>query len=341
MDNETKNEQTQIINEQAENVIQPVNPETVNQSVETETVNQSVETETVNQPVQPETVNQPVQTETVNQPVQTETVNQPVQTETVNQSVETETVNQSVETETVNQPVQPETVNQPVETETVNQPVQPETVNQPVENESKQTENESEKIKNKEEEEKKSDNNTDNCVNVNIDNIVEINLMVKSDLDIILYFLQNDVKLKELISKLNIDLDKQTEKKINEMINFLSKNNVKFDNNPPIKKIIDEIKIVFADGKMDLQDIPNLISIITNILNLNVSSIKFSIDTNTISIFIKLLINALIIEKVIKVNDIEQQMINRLIDSSLLLLNTTIAISKVKCSCLPFCNKKN
>jgi len=263
MDNDTKNEQTQNINEQPEVAVQPVEPEVV------------------------------------------------------------------VQTENVVQPVEPEVV---VQTENVVQPVEPEVVVQQVESETKETENK---------EEEKTDNNTNNSVDVNMVNIAETNLMAKSDLEIILYFLQNDVKLKELISKLNIDLDDQSEKKLNGIINFLSKNNVKFDNNPPIKKIIDEIKVVFADGKMDLQDIPNLISIITNILNLNMNSIKFSIDTNTISILIKLLINVLIIEKVIKVNDIEQQMINRLIDSSLLLLNTTIAISKVKCSCLPFCNKKN
>jgi len=263
MDNDTKNEQTQNINEQPEVAVQPVEPEVV------------------------------------------------------------------VQTENVVQPVEPEVV---VQTENVVQPVEPEVVVQQVESETKETENK---------EEEKTDNNTNNSVDVNMVNIAETNLMAKSDLEIILYFLQNDVKLKELISKLNIELDDHSDKKLNAIINFLSKNNVKFDNNPPIKKIIDEIKVVFADGKMDLQDIPNLISIITNILNLNMNSIKFSIDTNTISILIKLLINVLIIEKVIKVNDIEQQMINRLIDSSLLLLNTTIAISKVKCSCLPFCNKKN
>jgi hypothetical protein len=278
MDNDTKNEQTQNINEQLEVAVQPVEPEVV------------VQTENVVQPVEPEV---------------------------------------AVQTENVVQPVEPEVV---VQTENVVQSVEPEVVVQQVESETKETENK---------EEEKTDNNTNNSVDVNMVNIAETNLMAKSDLEIILYFLQNDVKLKELISKLNIELDDHSDKKLNGIINFLSKNNVKFDNNPPIKKIIDEIKVVFADGKMDLQDIPNLISIITNILNLNMNSIKFSIDTNTISILIKLLINVLIIEKVIKVNDIEQQMINRLIDSSLLLLNTTIAISKVKCSCLPFCNKKN
>jgi hypothetical protein len=298
MDNDTKNEQTQNINEQPEVAVQPAEPEVAVQPVEPEVVAQPVEPEVVAQPVEPEVVVQPVESEVVVQ-------------------------------QNVAQPVEQEVVAQPVESEVV---VQTENVVQPVESESKETENK---------EEEKSDNNTNNSVDVNMVNIAETNLMAKSDLEIILYFLQNDVKLKELISKLNIDLDDQCEKKLNGIINFLSKNNVKFDNNPPIKKIIDEIKIVFADGKMDLQDIPNLISIITNILNLNMNSIKFSIDTNTISILIKLLINILIIEKVIKVNDIEQQMINRLIDSSLLLLNTTIARNKVKCSCLPFCNKKN
>ena len=51
----------------------------------------------------------------------------------------------------------------------------------------------------------------------------------------------------------------------------------------------------------------------------------------------KLLLHILITEKIIKIDDTEEN-IYKLIDSSLLLLNVTIKIAKAscKCKCLPF-----
>jgi hypothetical protein len=161
-----------------------------------------------------------------------------------------------------------------------------------------------------------------------------------SELDLVLYILKSDTDIKLLLNKLNYHLDNNTLQKLNHILIYFSQKNVKFNNSPPIKNIIDSIKEVFADGKLDLSDIPTLITVTNNILNVNLSTLKFKIDVNIISIVIKLVIHILIIQQVIKINEMDVPTINKLIDSSMMLLNTTITISNIKCKCFPsFGNK--
>jgi hypothetical protein len=169
----------------------------------------------------------------------------------------------------------------------------------------------------------------------------ENNVIPISDVELILSIIRSSAKIDSLLDKLNCTLDNNTRQKINNILDFLSQNNVKLDNEPPVKNIISGIKDVFNDGKLDLSDIPTLITLVTNMLNTRLSCLKIKIDTNIITIIIKLLIHTLITEKVIKISETEEKSIDKLIDSSIVLLNTTIAISNVRCSCLPcFGNKK-
>ena len=181
----------------------------------------------------------------------------------------------------------------------------------------------------------------ENAVAYTMIDLVNSEVNPKSELELVLDFIKNNDKIKELLNKLNVSIDSNSETKLNNIIEFLSKNNAKFDDFPPIKNIIDEIKNIFADGKIDLCDVPSLINVVTNILNFNLNQIKIKIDTNIVSILIKLLIHILIIEKIIKINEIEEKIIDKMIDTSLVLLNTTINIANVKCSCFSFLNKKN
>lgn len=183
-------------------------------------------------------------------------------------------------------------------------------------------------------------------ITVNIDKTENTNKTENTDktlseLDLVLNILNSDTDITSLLNKFNYQLDKNTLLKLNKILNFLSQNNTKFNNLPPVQNVIDGIKEVFADGKLDLSDIPTLITLITNILNLNLSNLKVNINIDVISVVIKLIIHILIMQKIINISETEEATIDKLIDSSIKLLNTTILISNVKCSCFSCFSKKN
>lgn len=164
-----------------------------------------------------------------------------------------------------------------------------------------------------------------------------VDLEICSDVEVITKILKNTSLIKKYLRLLNYNIDIETFNKINNLINSLLVQNIKVS---PIENIINEIKNILSDGKLDIYDIPYIITIITNIINFNLSNVKLNIDVSIIVIFIKLLINILIAEKIINLNQ-SQENINKLIDSSLILLNTTIKLKTIKCGCLPFlCKKK-
>jgi hypothetical protein len=161
-----------------------------------------------------------------------------------------------------------------------------------------------------------------------------------NELSLIVGFINEDGKLPNLMDKLSIRPDAKTQKSIDTVFKFLSTANVKFDNSPPIKNIVDEIKKLFSAGKLNLYDIPSLINIVVDVLNLNLSGLKIQVDTNLVGLVIKLIIHILISLEIIHTGEAETASIDRLIDSSIALLNTSIAISKAKCSLFACCGKK-
>ncbi len=164
-----------------------------------------------------------------------------------------------------------------------------------------------------------------------------IDLEICSDIEVITKILKNTSLIKKYLKLLNYNIDAEILNKINNLINILLVQNIKVS---PIENIINEIKNILSDGKLDIYDVPYIITIITNILNFNLSNVKLNIDVSIITIFIKLLINILVAEKIINLNQ-SQENINKLIDSSLILLNTSIKLKKIKCNCFPlFCKKK-
>lgn len=152
------------------------------------------------------------------------------------------------------------------------------------------------------------------------------------DLPVILSFLTDTVSVQNLIKKLSINVNQADSVNLKEILSFLSKANPKLNNSPPIKDIIEQFKIVFSDGKLDLYDIPQIINIINTVLNMNMNDLKMSIDAQTIGLLIKFLIHMLINLKIINTNQTNNETIDKMIDASLSLLNTTIAVSKIKCS---------
>ena len=179
----------------------------------------------------------------------------------------------------------------------------------------------------------------DNIIEVN--DISLVNEKSLSEFELVLLILKNNDQMKLILNKFNLQLDNITLMNLKQILDYLSKKNPILNNTAPIEDMITSIKEVFADGRIDASDIPTLITLMTKILNLKLSDVKFNININVVSIIIKLIIHILVIQDIIKINTIDELAINKLIDSSLILLNTTIAISNVKCSCFPCFNKKN
>ena len=151
--------------------------------------------------------------------------------------------------------------------------------------------------------------------------------------ELILNVLKDASQIDSMLDNLNCNLDNNSRQKIDNILNFLCKNDkVK---KSPINQIIVQLQEVFEDGKLDLLEIPILINLVVTLLNTNLSNVNFTVTINDVSVIIKILIQVLIMEKVIKISSpVEELKINRLIDSSVLLLNTTMKLPTIKCSCM-------
>jgi hypothetical protein len=168
----------------------------------------------------------------------------------------------------------------------------------------------------------------DTMIDINLDSAEKI-----QDLDLVINILKNKDIFKATINKLNCNLNDADLVKINILVTFLITENKK--KYLPLKNVFEEIQKILLDGKLNLQDIPTILNVMTNVLNFNLNNKKIKIDVETVGIFMKLLLHILITEKIIKIDDTEEN-IYKLIDSSLLLLGVTIKITKAKCKCLPF-----
>lgn len=175
----------------------------------------------------------------------------------------------------------------------------------------------------------------DSSTGITMINLADHPNRIITEIDLILLFLKDKIKIISLLDKLNYIVDNKILRNFNNILDFLATNNVKYDNYPPVKNIIDGIKQIFIDGQLNSYDIPTLINIITNLLNVNLTNVKLYIDTYTICIIIKVLIHVLLTEKIIIITKDDESTINKMIDSSISLLDTTIQISNIKCSCLP------
>ena len=71
---------------------------------------------------------------------------------------------------------------------------------------------------------------------------------------------------------LKINIDDSTKNNINKVLLILTNNNVNFLS--PLKNIIDDLKEILVDNKIDLYDIPLIIKILTDIFNLEYKNLK-------------------------------------------------------------------
>jgi hypothetical protein len=127
---------------------------------------------------------------------------------------------------------------------------------------------------------------------------------------------------------LKINIDDSTKNNINKVLLILTNNNVNFLS--PLKNIIDDLKEILVDNKIDLYDIPLIIKILTDIFNLEYKNLK-NTSKKDIAIVLKIITISLVQLDIIKNDRNQQELILRLIDSSISLLQTTLLVTKCKC----------
>ncbi len=141
-------------------------------------------------------------------------------------------------------------------------------------------------------------------------------------------------KFTELISKSKISIPEKELEIISNVLNYLNNQSNQSKQSNQLTQIINELSKVLSDGKLELHEIPELISVIhTNIKDTNIK-----LSGSQISLLLKVIIYILMEVNVIKINSGDFDTISKVIDASLKLLELYIGIptNKKMCKCLPF-----
>jgi hypothetical protein len=183
-----------------------------------------------------------------------------------------------------------------------------------------------------------------NTVTNEKDVVIDSDKMVESTAqkkvyDLVSFFSQlfnGTEKLNELKSKLTYNIDDKVVKLIKLLVQ---------DSSDSIKAISSLFEEISADGKLDLNDVPKIVLVVTKLYKTNLKELfgKNSLKVEDLLEFIKFIVHSVIELDLIKVDD--KQKIFQLLDVSLLLLDTTIeiplpSVDEVKTFCWSFCNKK-
>lgn len=139
------------------------------------------------------------------------------------------------------------------------------------------------------------------------------------------------------MSLAEIILDKIADNKLSIILN---ENEVTYiqtliENNPELfNKISEDIKEILADGKLDLHDIPIIVSLITKLFNTNL--IKTALINVDLINIIQVTIDILLESGLLPFPGFELKIIKCVIDSSLTLLRTNIKYVEKKTHCFSF-----
>lgn len=166
----------------------------------------------------------------------------------------------------------------------------------------------------------------------------DVKVHVPEPLSLVYDLLLKNDNINDIINnKLKLNLDTKTNGIILNVFTVLLGKTV---DSSPLKSIINGIKECFADGKIDVNDVPTLVKIITDVLNLNKSAFKDYRPTfEHIGIVIKIIISVLADLDIIKRQKGEDVLILKIVDSSLALLNTTVQLENVNWKGLFCCCK--
>ena len=161
-------------------------------------------------------------------------------------------------------------------------------------------------------------------------------LKPKSDyveiIELIKLMLSTSDKFNELIAKAKITIVANQSNQIKNILNYLV-GQTEDDDKTPINNVVKQALEILADNKVELYEIPSLINVIHESLK-NLHSIK--ITTQDVGILIKLILFILVETKTIKVSNNYYELISKVIDTSMILLNKSVEIKVPKlnkCSC--------
>jgi hypothetical protein len=156
-------------------------------------------------------------------------------------------------------------------------------------------------------------------------------ILLTDHTDKICNLLKDNNYIQNLLKKVSVNIDTSTNVKIGNIITFFITN---VNGVLPLHNILKNLQEVFADGVLDLYDVPALVKIITEILNSNINSeLLRNIKVSDIGLVLKLLIFILVEFKIIQSDKLDDKTIFKILDSSLELLETSLKLSNVKFNC--------
>lgn len=168
--------------------------------------------------------------------------------------------------------------------------------------------------------------NTPTIANNNDVTVVVNNTDILNNTVILNKLLEKIINDKKIMVELNIN--EKSLKIINEILNLC----------PCIlNNICSEIESIIKDGKINANDIPSIILLCKDILNLYSASNKINLSREDIIDFIKTIVLIIVNSDIYKINDSDKDLILSLINLSVELLKTSIDVKK---KCLFNCFKK-
>ena len=160
------------------------------------------------------------------------------------------------------------------------------------------------------------------------------------DINKVISFLKNINYVNDVITKkLCITISEEQNNKLTNILEYLCTD---IQSKLPLKNMIQQIKVIFDDNKIDIYDIPTIIEILTNFFNTNMSSVNIqNITVDDVALCIKVLLIIFIETNVVGNNmNIELNVILKLFDSSLKLLKLHINVKNKLCINIFNCCKK-
>ena len=160
------------------------------------------------------------------------------------------------------------------------------------------------------------------------------------DINKVISFLKNINYVNDVITKkLCITISEEQNNKLTNILEYLCTD---IQSKLPLKNMIQQIKVIFDDNKIDIYDIPTIIEIITTFFNTNMSSVNVqNITVDDIALCIKVLLIIFIETNIVGNNmNIELPVILKLFDSSLKLLKLHINVKNKLCINFFNCCKK-
>ena len=153
-------------------------------------------------------------------------------------------------------------------------------------------------------------------------------------IELIKLMLSTNDKFNELVSQAKITIDADQFSQIKNILNYLI-GETRSDDKTPIDNVVKQALEILSDNKVELYEIPSLINVIHESLKNLPKYIK--ITTQDIGILIKFVLFILIETKTVKVSSENYELISKVIDTSMILLNKSIEIKVLKFNkCLCF-----